>query len=160
MGHGIDYGMGTTNRDTKTDIRYGVIHQHSVLQSWADSSESDYGNPESGYLECSNGHTLQWAGEKKWGDSVYCRKCREHCDLELPDCAEPIAHVLDDGKYQATQGGDDCDIFILKSPYYTRAAFCSPCAPGARSAQENLMCTGKSEYVRGCVCETCGNVLP
>ncbi len=35
------------------------------------------------------------------------------------------------GEYKATQSGDDSDIFILKSPYYTRAQFCSPCAPGA-----------------------------
>ena len=39
--------------------------------------------------------------------------------------------IPDSDGYLATQGGDDCDIFILKSPYYTRAAYCSPCAPGA-----------------------------
>lgn len=36
---GIDYGLGKTNIDTKTGIRYGVISQHSILQAWADSSE-------------------------------------------------------------------------------------------------------------------------
>jgi len=43
---------------------------------------------------------------------------------------------LDDGEYLAEQGADDTDIFIFKSPYFTRVAFCSvafcsPCAPGA-----------------------------
>ncbi len=36
----------------------------------------------------------------------------------------------DDGT-KATCGGDFTDIFVLGSPYFTRAAFCSPCAPGA-----------------------------
>jgi hypothetical protein len=26
---------------------------------------------------------------------------------------------------------DDCDLFIIKSPFYTLAPFCSPCAPNA-----------------------------
>jgi hypothetical protein len=30
MSAGIDYGMGTSNRDAKTGIRYGVISQHSI----------------------------------------------------------------------------------------------------------------------------------
>ena len=44
---------------------------------------------------------------------------------------EALGFSLDDEEYEASQSGDDCDIFILKSPYYTRCQFCSPCAPGA-----------------------------
>lgn len=49
---------------------------------------------------------------------------------ELPDYAEPIAWTLNKEGYQA-EHGEDCDIFITKSPYFTYAQFCSPCAPGA-----------------------------
>lgn len=39
--------------------------------------------------------------------------------------------IPDSDGYLATSYDSQGDIFILKSPYYTRAAFCSPCAPGA-----------------------------
>ena len=39
---GIDYGMGKTNIDKKTEIRFGVIHQNECLQAWCDSSEPFY----------------------------------------------------------------------------------------------------------------------
>jgi hypothetical protein len=42
MNAGIDYGMGLTNIDHATGIRYGVISQHSVLQAWCDSAEAIY----------------------------------------------------------------------------------------------------------------------
>ena len=45
MSAGIDYGMGTVNVDRTNGIRYGVISQHSVVQAWADSAESEYGEP-------------------------------------------------------------------------------------------------------------------
>lgn len=38
----IDYGSGETNIDKATGIRFGVIHQHEVLQAWADEAEPDY----------------------------------------------------------------------------------------------------------------------
>lgn len=43
----------------------------------------------------------------------------------------PIAYTYNDDGYICTQDGDDTDIFVIKSPYYTYAALCSPCAPGA-----------------------------
>ena len=49
------------------------------------------------------------------------------------DCDECEPHgfaFVEDG-YGACQSRDDSDIFITKSPFYTFAAFCSPCAPGA-----------------------------
>lgn len=54
-------------------------------------------------------------------------ECRED---EENDCLEPLSYSLDDGEYKATCG-EDGDIFIIKSPYYTRCNYCSPCAPGA-----------------------------
>ena len=39
---GIDYGLGKTNIDPKTNIRYGVICQNDVGQAWYDSCEPVY----------------------------------------------------------------------------------------------------------------------
>ena len=100
---GIDYSRGQSNFDPETGIHFGVIPQYAVPQAWWDSSEPDYGEPE-----------LDEDGD----------------EVELPDCAEPLGFSLDDGEYKA-YCGEDGDIFIFKSPYYTQAQFCSPCAPGA-----------------------------
>ena len=96
---GIDYGMGMSNIDTETGIRYGVIHSGEVLQAWADSSEAIY-------PECD---------------------CEDYCECE--NDPEGFSFIAEG--YKAFQFGDDCDIFIEKSPYYTVCQFCSPCAPGA-----------------------------
>lgn len=42
MGAGIDYGMGCTNIDTATRIRFGVISQHSVGSALYDAQEFIY----------------------------------------------------------------------------------------------------------------------
>lgn len=48
------------------------------------------------------------------------------------DFSEPLGHVLvNDGSYEAESAFDGSCLFLTKSPYYTRAVFCSPCAPGA-----------------------------
>ena len=104
MNVGIDYGMGETNIDRETHIRYGVIPQNDVLQAWADSSEAEY--------PC---------------EMCECEQGDDTCSNS--DCGSGF--YLDDGEYKASQSQDDTDIFILKSPYYTHAQFCSPCAPGA-----------------------------
>ena len=46
------------------------------------------------------------------------------------DFAEPISFFFEDEEYYA-ECGEDGDIFVMKSPYFTYAQFCSPCAPGA-----------------------------
>ena len=124
---GIDYGRGKANV-ADNGIRYGVIPQNDVLQAWADSSEADYGSPDESCPcpECGHDDGVIPAD---WGDPLQCSECGAEYDCELPDCAEPLAWILDDGEYKA-QGGE-VDIFVLKSPYFTFAQFCSPCAPGA-----------------------------
>lgn len=143
MGKGIDYGLGQTNVDKATGIRYGVINQHEVLQAWADSSEADYGPPTCG--KCGNeavlvsdpsvpdldelvGTDSEWDDED--GGEYACLNCERTFDGDDAYGDEPFGFNLDDGEYKATSGQDG-DIFILSSPYFTRAAFCSPCAPGA-----------------------------
>ena len=120
---GIDYGLGKINIDENTGIRYGVIHQNEVLQSWADSSEAIY--PWTcGY--CGNDLTSE-----PWEYPAHC----DHCNRELTeddfDMQEPAGFEYNQDGYVCSQSADDTDIFIIKSPFYTYAGYCSPCAPGA-----------------------------
>jgi hypothetical protein len=129
MNAGIDYGLGLQNIDPETGIRYGVISQNSVGQAWYDNSEADYGVPEE--IECPDCDEL-WIAPKgtNWDDTVTCKKCGKEFDIELPCFAEPIAWSYIDERY-ILEDCLDTDIFVLKSPYYTFALFCSPCVPGA-----------------------------
>lgn len=137
---GIDYGMGQTNIDKETGIRYGVIHQNEVLQAWADESEPNYGDPHcpkcgNTAISCDDERVPDLDEADDWDDP----KIRDYCCLDCKHTFwsdeafgdEPIGHSYFTDEYQCTQGGDDGDIFILKSPYYTLCDFCSPCAPGA-----------------------------
>lgn len=99
---GLDYGMGSTNVDTQTGIRYGCISQHSISQAWADSSEAEY--------PCSNCDC----------DAGYADSCE----------ADPTGWNVNDGQYQMVDCLDS-DVLVLKSPFYTFGPFCSPCVPGA-----------------------------
>lgn len=183
MSAGIDYGMGQTNIDRQTGIRYGVIPVHDVTQAWYDSAEDDYGPPHCPQcgneavegsaphaeddlcIACRHNHGRRWGGGSQ--EPTPDPKCHD-CDCQEPDWASdhdrddlgyetlhhacgdyacdscrilfdgedafgesPDSWYVDDGELKACQGGDDTDIFILRSPYYTRAQFCSPCAPGA-----------------------------
>ena len=123
--------MGQTNINTKTGIRYGVIHQNNILQAWTDNSEPI------------NSNTCPHCGdEPKSGNSIYqmkrCPTCYSTLKDEDFDYSEPIGFKLEDNKYIAFQTSDDGDILIIKSPYYTRCQFCSPCAPGAGYITKNV----------------------
>jgi hypothetical protein len=138
MGAGLDYGRGLQNIDTETGIRFGVISQNEVLQAWADSSEPYYGKPEEP-IKCPDcGAEIIPTDDTEWGDDRECTHelgedrgtCGATVTFELDEFAEPLCFTLDEDGYQA-QSGDDGDIFIVKSPFYTKCRFCSPCAPGA-----------------------------
>ncbi len=127
---GTDYGMGQTNIDKKTGIRYGVISMHEVTQAWCDSSEGQYGDPTCG--SCGNELTeADDTNDIEVEEEYYCETCETWCNGDDAYGDEPISFTVDDGEYKAEQSRDDSDIFIIASPYYTRAQFCSPCAPGA-----------------------------
>lgn len=140
MDAGIDYGMGRTNIDHATGIRYGVIAANGdICQAWADSSEGDYGDP--ACPEC--GNVVKTADDpdrviigdpddyQTHGCADYaCDACRHLWDSSDVFGDEPIGYVLDDAVYSA-QSCLDSDIMITRSPYYTYARFCSPCVPGA-----------------------------
>lgn len=117
---GIDYSFGEpVNRNTETGIRFGVIHQNEVLQAWADSCEAVYPDP-----ECECGKAIDT------DELPYTCECGEELEEWCLDGMEPEAWILDDGEYKAQQDSYG-DIFVMESPYFTYAQFCSPCAPGA-----------------------------
>ena len=105
---GIDYGMGLKNVDFDTGIRYGVISQYDVGQSWLDSSVPVYLCEEWEFI-------CEYSSED------------EGCDMPC----DPIKFIYEDEEYCIVQNSDDPGLFITKSPFYTLCNFCSPCAPGA-----------------------------
>lgn len=131
---GIDYGLGQTNVDCETGIRYGVISHRTVGQVWYDDAVPDYGKP-----LCPNcGNEVvpsdddSLPEDAEWNDrqDYACVKCEEcfWSDSVYPDQA--LSWSFSDEEYTL----EDCldsDIFVLKSPYFTYAQFCSPCVPGA-----------------------------
>lgn len=121
---GIDYGRGMSNIDHKTGIRYGVIPQNEVLQAWADSSEPHY------IYFCPKCGT-ELPKEMQEDPTGTCPSCEAEITTDDFDNLEPSSYYYDQDGYYCEQSCDDMDIFILKSPYYTYAQFCSPCAPGA-----------------------------
>ncbi len=136
MGHGIDYGHGKVNIDRDTGIRFGVIPANDIVEAWGSCSEPDYGDPTCPKCgEVANdisGMVKNYEKMQGWEDSgsgYYCNGCKHTFDS---DVAYGCIHGWDytDGGYVARQESDG-DIFIMKSPYYTLAVFCAPCAPGA-----------------------------
>lgn len=130
MSAGIDYGMGVTNRDPETGIHFGVISANDLVQTWSDESEGDYGDPQC--PECDGVVTDNFPDDWKGSNGdLFCANCQKSFWSDQCFGDQPISWNYDKDGYKATQGGDDTDIFVLKSPFYTFAKFCSPCAPGA-----------------------------
>lgn len=138
MSAGIDYGLGRTNIDYATGIRYGVIAQNSVLQAWADSAEADYGPPtcpKCGNDACEfdldkHGEYDNASGYLTKVSDYACEACEVTIASEDAYGDEPVGwHYSGDG-YELTDCLDST-IFVLKSPFYTLAVYCSPCVPGA-----------------------------
>jgi hypothetical protein len=135
---GINYGAPTTNLDLKTGIRYGVISSHSISPDAMDDFENDYGTPHC--PKCGN-DAIEIPNHipKKYDDyetargacgDYACENCEYLFDGDDAYSDEPIGWNYDQDGYKLT----NCltsDIFVLASPYYTYAQFCSPCVPGA-----------------------------
>lgn len=146
MGAGIDYGMGRTNINHETGIRYGVISQDAICQAWSDSSEGDYG--EATCPKC-EGRAMSYLGIHSSFEQYEDHGCADYacedCELTIDssDCFgdEAIGWTVDADGYKM-QDCLDSDVMILESPYFTLAPYCSPCVPGAG----NLDNSGEGEF--------------
>jgi rubredoxin len=139
---GIDYGLGQTNLDTATGIRYGVIAQHSISPEAFESFEADYGHatcPRCGNEVAeyaSDQHTaeeIEAMPEYETGrgcDDFVCHLCRYVFDAGEAYAEEPLGHSYTEEGYRVFDCLDT-DLVIERSPYFTYAPFCSPCVPGA-----------------------------
>lgn len=125
MNAGIDYGMGQSNIDKSTGIRYGVISQHS-LSPWLVGEEFE---PEYGPPTCPKcGDEVQPNQETK--KDHYCESCDYSFWSDEAYCDEPVTYTYERHGYQAHLDSHG-DVWLTKSPCWTWAQFCSPCAPGA-----------------------------
>jgi len=133
---GFDYGLGQSNIDWDTGIRFGVIPVGEVLEAWAMDSEMEYGPP-----ACPNCGDLAILYDNEKHDdfehSLYechefaCENCERVFGSESAYPESPLAFYYESDGYRAYQDGNDTDIFVEKSLFYTWCRFCSPCAPGA-----------------------------
>jgi len=141
----IDYGLGTTNIDTTTGIRYGVISQHSLAEWFFDEFEAQYGEPHCpecgevvGYVSDIDYNDTDYTKYRQHGcDDLVCHTCKHTIDSAYCFPDEPIGHELKDEEYHAIDCLDS-DVMILRSPYYTYAPFCSPCVPGAGNLDDAM----------------------
>lgn len=130
---GIDYGRGLSNVNHETGIRYGVISSHTVGQAWYDDAIADYGDPSC--PECGNTVLDSDAvdiQDQEWfeGKDYACLGCKACYWSDSVFGDEPVGYSYEADGYKLTDCLDS-DIFVLDSPYYTFAQFCSPCVPGA-----------------------------
>jgi hypothetical protein len=150
MPAGIDYGLGQSNVDKKTGIRYGVISQHSVMPEAMEDFEQDYGEPTC--HKCGNpavDSSDPSVSDADWnsGKDYACKDCEITFWSDYAFSEESLGFSYDKDGYQLTNCLDS-DIFVLKSPYYTTAQFCSPCVPGAGNL-DNFESDGVKTYCLG-----------
>jgi hypothetical protein len=144
MAKGIDYGMGLANIDNATGIRYGVIHAHSV-------------NPDALDDIYTRGENLSYKAAKDEAQATLRQDMESTLDdlgvLPYSDRQRYVARVSesvwddieqewndhyeeDNDTYRYGSDGYVIEtswlgLYVIKSPFYTLAAYCSPCCPGA-----------------------------
>ena len=138
MYKGIDYSLGQSNVNHETGIHYGVISQNSVMPEAMEDVEYDYGEPTC--PKCGNEvkdelpdnwREMGLESYRKHGcDDYVCLECKLLLDSSDVFSEEPLGWSYDREGYKLTDCLDN-DIFVLDSPFYTFAQFCSPCVPGA-----------------------------
>lgn len=134
---GIDYGMGRTNIDSETGIRYGVLSNSELAShAWdiiySEATDLDYAE----------------AVENAKSELAHAIKSVLEEYSASFDAVELAGNIIDDLDFDLESGGDsrrylyegesetfsvlsDGDLMVTKSEYYTLCSFCSPCAPGA-----------------------------
>lgn len=133
---GIDYsGPGSdVNRDSETRIRYGIINQNAVGGEAADDISSR--GTDLGFENAKE--ELKGKLRNVLDDYYHTKEKRESAVESAFDALDDWADLIEfNGPWQLKEDdytlmlATDGDIWVFKSPFYTYAQFCSPCAPGA-----------------------------
>ncbi len=141
---GINYASGAmTNCNPETGIRYGVIHQNKLVE-WAfdeianNGIDQDFEDYTQGIKDGLRSALRDHFSDYKIGtdktsslnDAVESAfdAISDGLNYEQPGDCTRYTYEKDGLKFQVASDGD---IFVLKSPVFTYAQFCSPCAPGA-----------------------------
>jgi len=159
---GIDYGLGKSNVDTETGIRFGVIGQSAEGLN-LDATQDIYQQGENlsfkGYqdevrkslrdaLSDYFSDHKSWTGEK---ESQLDRVTETSFDAISDDLNDQYQGEND--RYLYERDGyviqtTETELMILKSPYFTHAQYCSPCFPGGGNL-ETYCETGPKTYCLG-----------
>jgi hypothetical protein len=138
---GIDYSGigGTCNRDHETGIRYGIISQNSMDQEllidiYNTGEDLGFADDKTNLLDELKNAII--GAIEEYGDideDEAFRAAGEIVDSDLfvwhdRDESGPYLYEEPGLKVQTTS---DNNLWVFKSPFYTRAQFCSPCVPGA-----------------------------
>ena len=127
---GIDYGLGQSNINKETGIRFGVIAQNSINLDCLSDFESDYGDPtcpDCGRELIADDPDVDEDADWNDGKDFACADCEKCYWSDQVYSDEPIGLVPYEVDGYLIEGCLDSDLFILKSPYFTYAQFCSPC---------------------------------
>lgn len=146
---GIDYGLGKSNMDAETCIRYGVIAQSSVSP---ESVDDIWHGPHSRDLafEAAENELKDklravlsdyFSDHKRGSKGDGMNDGTSRLDVAVEDAFNALdgwAENLDTETEPLYEHDGykiarclETDLFVLKSPFYTYAQFCSPCVPGA-----------------------------
>lgn len=133
---GIDYsGTGSdVNRDSETRIRYGIISQNALNP---DVSGEIGGNDwrDLGFENAAA--ELKGRLRQALDDYFHGDRLKDAVDAAFDACDGWADNIESGGPYYQEADGyrlqtdDSNDLWVFKSPFYTYAQFCSPCAPGA-----------------------------
>ena len=152
---GIDYGMGQSNVNRETGIRYGVIAQWSFSPEALNDLQPIFAGPNcpacGGDVLPSDevNHPDLWKarmGARGCFDYA-CLACRKGWDSGECFGDEAVGFESNDPEYDI----EVClvtDIIVTRSPFYTHAQYCSPCVPGAGNL-ENPCEGGPRTYALG-----------
>jgi len=133
---GIDYSLGQANRDG--EFHFGVIPTNDFIadEIYDNGDDEDFQN-------------FKDQATKELTDAVEGALKDYLFKSAVKSVVEAAVDELDEHIGDAYQGGDGCtrmsyedggyhlrtdsdgDCWVLKSPYYTNAQYCNPCAPGA-----------------------------
>lgn len=139
---GIDYACGqAVNRNVQTGFRYGVIHSNEISpEAFEDiashGTDVDFENYQDDIRKAVES-ALESALSDYIGDHAIAAAVESAQDAALENCGDNYDNGGDCTRFEYESDGykiqtaSDGDMFIIESPFFTYAQFCSPCAPGA-----------------------------